>query len=67
MDYPYGGSGEKNIPADASAAFGLNPDITQWEMAHGAGGGHEDVGNWVGDANELWIRARATVQYNPRN
>jgi hypothetical protein len=63
MDFPYGecrkATGEvETIPADASAAFGINPDVTYWEMAHGAGGGVEAVRDWVPtDANELWKAA----------
>jgi len=63
MDFPYGvcqkPTGEvESIPADASAAFGINPDVTYWEMAHGAGGGVESVCNWTPtDANELWKTA----------
>ena len=38
MDFPYGGLGDEKIPADASAAFGSNPDVTRWEMMHGDGG-----------------------------
>ncbi len=48
LDFAYGASHKPNgeeetIPADASAAFGINPDVTYWEMGHGAGGGVENV------------------------
>ena len=63
MDFSYGdccsSTGEvETIPADASAAFGINPDVTQWEMGHGAGGGIDTVKNWVpACANDLWKAA----------
>ena len=63
MDFAFGEcwqpTGEiESIPADASAAFGINPDVTYWEMGHGAGGGVENVQNWVfTDAHELWKTA----------
>jgi hypothetical protein len=63
MRYPFG----IGIPADASAAFGINPDTTYWEMTHGAGGGIESVENWVsGNVGEFWNKAGAIVQYNPQ-
>ena len=34
-NYDYG----TGIPADASAAFGINPDATGWTFVHGDGGG----------------------------
>ena len=63
MDFAFGEcwkpTGEiESIPADASAAFGINPDVTYWEMGHGAGGGLENVQNWVfTNAHELWKTA----------
>lgn len=39
------------------ALFGDGPRNTYWEMAHGAGGGVESVGQWLGNADELWERA----------
>jgi hypothetical protein len=63
MDFPFGiyekpdGSIE-TIPADASAAFGIHPDVSQWDMSHGAGGGTESVKGWIyGDVHELWNTA----------
>ena len=63
MDFPFGvcerPTGEiETIPADASAAFGINPAVTYWAMAHGAGGGVESVKNWfLAGTNELWKTA----------
>ena len=77
LDYPYGAkmpdimemnklykSGEK-IPADASAAFGINPSVTAWEMCHGAGGGIYSVEIWVNNWKDLWNEAGAIIQWNP--
>ena len=47
--------------ADAGAVFGLSPNATLWEMAHGAGGGVEDVTKWIDNANALWSKAGANV------
>ena len=63
LDFAYGASHkpngeEKSIPADASAAFGINPDVTYWQMSHGAGGGEENIRNWTRtSAHELWKTA----------
>lgn len=60
MKHPFG----RDIPADASAAFGNSPSVTYWEMSHGAGGGVETVDNWVTEnVNELWNIAGARTQY----
>ena len=34
--------------ADAGGAFGTSPPVSTWQMAHGFGGGLEDVSSWVG-------------------
>jgi hypothetical protein len=44
------------------ALFGDGPENTYWQMSHGAGGGCEQVDDWmtssrVSDVNELWERA----------
>jgi hypothetical protein len=71
MKYSYGGLAKDEggigvIPADASAAFGADPSITYWEMAHGAGGGCESIDNWVyGDIDAIWKHACNTVQWKP--
>lgn len=63
MDFPHGAcqkpTGEvESIPADASAAFGINPDVTYWQMSHGAGGGVDCVKQWISaDVNQLWNAA----------
>ena len=70
LDYPFGSDHSvdppRHIPADASAAFGINPRVTYWEMTHGAGGGVECVKNWIhDDLDILWQRAGVLVRYNP--
>jgi hypothetical protein len=65
QDYPFGGS-EKKIPADASAAFGNDPSVTSWDMAHGSGGGTYAMADWVKqDVMELWKVAGRLTQYRP--
>lgn len=77
MDYPYGTAYDDEgnypsrvIPADASAAFGINPYVVYWEMAHGAGGGvEENIDNWIdedmyGRIDTLWKTAGRVVQYH---
>jgi hypothetical protein len=60
MDFPFGECGSptgevETIPADASAAFGINPDVTYWEMGHGGGGGVDSVEPWIADdVHALW-------------
>lgn len=72
MDYPYGfkhgleGKTACQIPADASAAFGANPEVTSWEMVHGAGGGGECLESWVSDYSPLWKEAGNIVQWIAR-
>lgn len=66
LSYPYGCNADKRIPADASAAFGINPHVTHWEMCHGSGGGCETIDNWVdGDVDRLWNIAGNCVQWQP--
>lgn len=63
MKHPYG----ENIPADASAGFGSNPEVTVWEMSHGAGGGIDCLLNWIPDGySRLWSEAGNRVQWQPR-
>lgn len=66
MKYPYGGfEGDLQIPADSSAAFGLFPDVTWWEMAHGAGGGEETIYTRI-EAYKItsaWKKAGNIVQW----
>ena len=69
IDYPFGFNSKNNteIPADASAAFGVNPFVTEWEMAHGAGGGTTHIGlvlrkaEW--EIQQLWRQAGNMTRY----
>jgi hypothetical protein len=56
------------IPADASAAFGANPEITYWEMSHGAGGGEDNLLFWIDHLpySRLWSEAGNRVQWHPK-
>jgi hypothetical protein len=74
MEFPYGFSTTKEggiigeIPAHASAGFGINPSVTYWEMAHGSGGGVENIHNWVmGDIDAMWKEAGNQTQYKPQS
>ena len=51
-----------NTDADGGALFGSDPAATQWVIAHGAGGGVEDVYLRVDNADELWRQALTKVQ-----
>jgi len=48
--------------ADAGALFGNEPSVTAWEMSHGAGGGMDEVTNWVPNAGEYWERAKSLIE-----
>lgn len=64
LNYDYGRDAwGAEIPADASAAFGINPGVTNWVMGHGSGGGDECVENWVENAPALWVEAGNRVMY----
>ena len=74
LRYPYGldydnqeDVTENGIPADASASFGSNPFVTEWEMSHGAGGGVYAVTDWIDEnkAKLFWKVAGALTQYKP--
>lgn len=74
MEYPFGikmirdGEEVGRIPASASAAFGANPNISYWEMCHGAGGGIYTIKQWVHiDIDYTWKDAGAIVQYLVKN
>jgi hypothetical protein len=56
------GADEKQIIADAGALFGSHPGATAWTMSHGAGGGSDNVPNWVVDATRCWERAGQLVR-----
>lgn len=48
--------------ADAGAAFGMKPWISQWEMSHGAGGGLFDAAEFgVDEPGVLWEKAGTLV------
>ncbi len=68
MDYPYGmRNGVHAIPADASAGFGANPEVTIWHMGHGAGGGLDCLLHWLPDGySRLWSEAGNRVQWKPK-
>jgi hypothetical protein len=82
LDYPYGyrqnghfdsvdilvseGNATYEIPANASAALGINPSVSHWEMGHGSGGGDDRVENWVPDWSELWKEAGNITQWRPQ-
>lgn len=48
--------------ADGGAAFGSSPSVTRWVIAHGAGGGVEDVHFRVANANARWAEAEGLVK-----
>lgn len=60
------GKAIKVISADASAAFGANPEVTYWSMSHGSGGGDECLMNWVPNYGQLWRKAGNVTQWKPR-
>jgi hypothetical protein len=83
MAYPYGvlqnthadlydvsvHCGCTHIPADASAAFGANPEVTHWEMCHGAGGGFYTLLDWENlhsNWKQLWAEAGNLTQWIPK-
>lgn len=47
--------------ADGGAAFGGNPDVTYWQISHGAGGGSEQMDWRVHNARQLWDEAAKKV------
>ena len=47
--------------ADAGALFGTSPSNTDWQMAHGAGGGINDTTYWADDAEALWVKANSAI------
>lgn len=62
LQYAYVVPAAGGVGADAGALFGRSPLVSQWEMAHGAGGGAESVANWVSeDVTSLWKQAGALV------
>jgi len=68
MDFPYGGLGEENIPADAGAGFGIDPSISIFEMCHGSGGGFSVIIGWLPKGwKQLWDIAGNTTRYQPKD
>lgn len=65
MDFLWGLHRETDIqiPADSSAAFGINPNVTYWEMAHGAGGGIYDINVYFSNSEDLWKKAKNITQW----
>jgi hypothetical protein len=64
--YYYGGyipeTDSTRISEDSSAAFGINPSATYWQMVHGSGGGIENVFTRIPNSNELWKKAQSLVK-----
>lgn len=48
--------------ADAGALFGDNPNVSEWQMSHGSGGGIENIENWVENSNALWAKAKLGIE-----
>jgi hypothetical protein len=69
LDFAYGMSDSGNkIPADASAGFGNNPEVSYWAMSHGAGGGEDCLLNWMPSGySYCWSEAGNIVQWKPSN
>lgn len=61
LNFAYG----EGIPAHASAAFGNDPSISEWEMSHGAGGGIFSIPELVAGWESLWSSAGNSVQWHP--
>jgi len=62
------GLGEKWDPAlcCSAAQFGANPEVSYWCMSHGAGGGDEELIQWIPDGySRLWSEAGNRVQWRP--
>ena len=55
------GKDDKAHLADAGALFGTSPNVSQWQMSHGAGGGIYSVVDWVHQSERLWTRALEKV------
>lgn len=68
LRYDYGrDSNGFEIPAHASAAFGANPEITYWQMGHGAGGGVFSLLDWLPMGYSLlWKQAGNITQWRPK-
>lgn len=68
LKYQFGTNYDTGEEIPASAAFGINPTVTEWCMAHGAGGGMETIahGRWLGghDPMDTWRLAGNDVRWN---
>lgn len=70
-------SGHPEFHTCGVAGFGLDPSAARWSMAHGAGGGEEEIGNWIGgsgrshlhgnDVRAAWVLAGNVVQWRFNN
>lgn len=47
------------------ARFGIDPTVTEWQMAHGSGGGIESATDWDEEWENHWNEAGNIVQYRP--
>ena len=61
------GESQGSIPYDAAACFGVNPEVSSFEMCHGAGGGIFDIPFWVYNWEALWEAADSKVEYIARD
>ena len=50
------------------AMFGVDPNVSHWEMGHGAGGGEERIECWVehGDWKTPWLKAGNKTQWKKK-
>lgn len=67
--YHWGWDYDKNValPFDASACFGISPEVSLFMMTHGAGGGEDRITDWVQNWEALWETADSKVESAPRN
>ena len=67
--YHWGWDYDKNValPFDASACFGISPEVSSFMMTHGAGGGEDRITDWVHNWEALWETADSQVENKPRN
>ena len=60
---------EGNWRNPAPAMFGISPEVTHWCMAHGAGGGADDIRFWAEkvtrDWPSRWAEAGNITRYQP--
>ena len=58
-DRPFGPASKEDaelqkVPVDSTACFGINPDVSYWEMTHGAGGGGYDFNAFGSIRGKVW-------------